>query len=63
MPTAAHMQRLTYSKGANTSPSWNPKTGQQVAFVSDRGGIPQLYTMNADGSNDDRSCDCPTWAT
>ena len=37
--------------GANTSPSWNPKTGQQVAFVSDRGGIPQLYTMNADGSD------------
>lgn len=44
-------KRLTYSSGANTSPSWNPKTGQQVAFVSDRGGIPQLYTMNADGSD------------
>ncbi len=44
-------KRLTYSNGANTSPSWNPKTGQQVAFVSDRGGIPQLYTMNADGSD------------
>ena len=44
-------KRLTYSNGANTSPSWNPKTGQQVAFVSDRGGIPQLYTMNADGSS------------
>jgi TolB protein len=44
-------KRLTYSNGANTSPSWNPKTGQQVAFVSDRGGIPQLYTMSSDGSN------------
>ena len=44
-------KRLTYSNGANTSPSWNPKTGAQVAFVSDRGGIPQLYTMNADGSD------------
>jgi TolB protein len=44
-------KRLTFSTGANTSPSWNPKTGQQVAFVSDRGGIPQLYTMNSDGSN------------
>jgi TolB protein len=43
-------KRLTYSNGANTSPSWNPKTGQQVAFVSDRGGIPQLYIMSADGS-------------
>jgi TolB protein len=46
-----HPKRLTYSNGANTSPSWNPKTGQQVAFVSDRGGIPQLFIMNADGSN------------
>ncbi len=46
-----HPHRLTYSNAANTSPSWNPKTGQQVAFVSDRGGIPQLYTMNADGTS------------
>jgi TolB protein len=46
-----HPKRITYSNGANTSPSWNPKTGQQVAFVSDRGGIPQLYIMNADGAN------------
>ena len=44
-------KRLTFSNGSNTSPSWNPKTGQQVAFVSDRGGIPQLYTMNSDGSS------------
>ena len=44
-------KRLTFSSGSNTSPSWNPKTGQQVAFVSDRGGIPQLYTMSADGTN------------
>ncbi len=49
--SGTHPKRLTYSSGANTSPSWNPKTGQQVAFVSDRGGIPQLYTMNADGSS------------
>jgi TolB protein len=44
-------KRLTYSNAANTSPSWNPKTGQQVAFVSDRGGLPQLYIMNADGTD------------
>lgn len=49
--SGGHPKRLTYSNGANTSPSWNPKTGQQVAFVSDRGGIPQLYTMNADGTS------------
>jgi TolB protein len=49
--SGARPKRLTYSTGANTSPSWNPKTGQQVAFVSDRGGIPQLYIMNSDGSS------------
>jgi len=45
------LKRITYSAGADTSPAWNPRTGQQVAFVSDRGGVPQLYLMNADGSN------------
>jgi TolB protein len=49
--SGAHPKRLTFSSAANTSPSWNPKTGQQVAFVSDRGGIPQLYVMNIDGSS------------
>ena len=49
--SGARPKRLTFSNGANTSPSWNPKTGQQVAFVSDRGGIPQLYVMNMDGSS------------
>jgi TolB protein len=47
----ARPKRLTYTTGANTSPAWNPKTGQQVAFVSDRGGLPQLYMMDADGSS------------
>jgi TolB protein len=44
-------KRLTYSNAASTSPAWNPKTGQSVVFVSDRGGIPKLYMMNADGTN------------
>lgn len=46
-----HQKRITLGNGANTSPSWNPKTGQTVAFVSDRGGLPGLYMMNADGSD------------
>ena len=41
-------KRMTMSNGANVSPSWNPKTGQTIAFVSDRGGVPQLYLMNSD---------------
>src|SRR5258707_10674010 len=44
-------KRLTFSNGASTSPAWNPKTGNSVVFVSDRGGIPKLYQMNADGTN------------
>jgi TolB protein len=52
-------KRLTYaSNGADTSPAWNPKTGQLVAFVSDRGGVPMLYLMNADGT-DTRKIDLP----
>ena len=44
-------KRITFATGASTSPAWNPKTGQTVVFVSDRGGIPKLYMMNADGTN------------
>lgn len=44
-------KRLTISNGANMSPSWNPKTGATIAFVSDRGGTPQLYLMNSDGTS------------
>ncbi len=49
----SHPKRLTFSVGVNTSPAWNPKTGQEVVFVSDRAGAghPQLYTMNVDGTN------------
>ena len=45
-----HMQQITYSAGVNTSPVFNPKTGQQIVFVSDRVGDPVLYLANADGS-------------
>jgi TolB protein len=46
-------KRLTFSSPttASTSPAWNPKTGQSVAFVSDRSGVPQLYMMNSDGTS------------
>jgi TolB protein len=44
-------KRLTFAaNGADTSPAWNPRTGQSVLFVSDRGGLPQLYLMNSDGT-------------
>jgi TolB protein len=44
-------KRLTFSNGGNVSPAWNPKTGQSIALVSDRGGYPQLYLMNSDGTS------------
>ena len=52
--TGGSLKRITYSAGVDTSPVWNPKTGQQVAFVSDRGGLPAIYLMNADGSNTEK---------
>jgi hypothetical protein len=39
----------TPAPGYDASPAWSP-TGSQIAFVSDRTGTPQLWTMNADGS-------------
>ena len=30
---------------------WNPKTGNDIAFVSDRSGSPQIYIMSSDGTN------------
>jgi len=34
-------KRITFYNAASTSPAWNPKTGQSVVFVSDRGGHSQ----------------------
>lgn len=42
--------RLTRSAGIDASPVWSPD-GTQLAFVSERSGGPQVYVMNADGSN------------
>jgi len=44
-------KRLTFANGASTSPAWNPKTSQSIAFVSDRTGVPKLYLMSSDGTN------------
>ena len=43
-------ERLTTHPAIDTSPSGSPNT-QFVVFNSDRGGTPQLYVMNIDGSN------------
>jgi len=44
-------RRITLGRGSdNTSPSYSPD-GHQVAFISGRSGQPQVYIMDADGSN------------
>jgi TolB protein len=47
---AFRIKRLTFNNGIDGAPTWSP-TGRQLAFVSDRGGTPQIYTMDAEGSN------------
>ncbi|RPJ86842.1 MAG: hypothetical protein EHM18_04170, partial [Acidobacteria bacterium] len=61
------MRNLTNHQGIDTSPCWSP-TGQQIAFISDRSGGPQVWVMDADGSNVRRlvteggHCDSPDWS-
>jgi len=47
----SHPKRLTFSNAACMSPAWNPKTGQTVVYVGDRGGVPKLYIMSVDGTD------------
>ncbi|MEK7831042.1 MAG: hypothetical protein AAB401_08150 [Acidobacteriota bacterium] len=45
-------RKITRGRSVNISPRWNPKTGREIAFVSDRGGAPQIYIIGADGTNE-----------
>lgn len=59
--------RLTYFKGPDVSPTWNPKTNAQIAWASGRTGLPQIYIMDQDGSNVHRLTDqgyavSPSWS-
>jgi len=42
-------RRVTNFRG-DVSPTYNPRTGAQIAFISGMSGLPQLYIMNTDGS-------------
>lgn len=60
-------KRLTAFKGSDVSPVFNPKTNAQIAWVSGRTGLPQIYIMDADGSNVQRITDqgyavSPSWS-
>ena len=63
----ANVRRLTENKGPDVSPTWNPKTNAQIAWVSGRTGLPQIYTMASDGTNAGRVTDqgyavSPSWS-
>jgi TolB protein len=48
----SNARRLTRTRNnVNISPRWNPKTGREIAFISDRGGSPQIYLIGSDGTN------------
>ena len=58
---------LDQHKGPDVSPTWNPKTNAQIAWVSGRTGLPQIYTMASDGTNVVRVTDqgyavSPSWS-
>jgi TolB protein len=59
--------RLTRSPAIDTNPAWSPD-GRHLVFSSDRGGALQLYTITADGLDEQRisflgtASDCPAWS-
>ena len=52
--SGTHVTRVTVGGGPDAQPVWNRKTGKQIVYVSGRGGHPQLYLMNSDGTNSEK---------
>lgn len=66
-PEGAGLHRITNFRGPDVSPTWNPKTNSQIAWVSGRTGLPQIYIMDSDGANVQRLTDggyatSPSWS-
>ena len=60
------LRKLTAFRN-NSSPTWNPRTNNQIAWVSGRTGEPQIYIMDSDGGNITRMTDggyavSPSWS-
>ena len=50
IPRETNLIRLTSNLAADGQPDWSPD-GSKVVFVSNRDGLPAIWTMRADGSN------------
>ena len=59
--------QLTTTRGIGTQPAWSPN-GRQIVFTSTMGGSPQLYAIDAEGTNlrrltfEDKFADEAAWA-
>jgi TolB protein len=65
--TGGGPHKVTSFRGPDVAPTWNPRSNAQLAWVSGRTGLPQIYTMNQDGSSVERLTDggyaiSPSWA-
>jgi TolB protein len=49
-----NMNQVSHVRASDVSPEVNPKTGQDVLFISGRSGVEQLWRMSIDGSNPER---------
>jgi DNA-binding winged helix-turn-helix (wHTH) protein len=64
---AHNLVRLTNNVASDRGPDWSPD-GSQIAFVSNRDGLPAIWVMRADGSNprnlthDLGRSDSPAWS-
>ncbi len=46
-----NFRRISSVRAIEVEPKVNPKTGNEIVFVSDRGGHPQVYKMSIDGAD------------
>ncbi len=65
--SGGNIKRITAFRGPDVSPTWNPKTNDQIAWCSGRTGLPQIYIMATDGTNVQRMTDggyatSPSWS-
>ncbi len=64
----SRLRRLTRTRAIEVSPTWSPD-GEQIAFVSDKTGAPQIYIMDVQGGGKVRRLTfngsyntAPTWS-